>query len=146
MSPISNPALVPPNGLNGPSAPAAPGGPSRKVPAGAPTQPSAPGAQSFADALTQADRSHAAGQQPLQFSRHALARVQRRGIELDAGTLQRLSEGVGRAAGKGSRDSLVLVDGTAFVVSVSNRTVITAVGSEHMKDNVFTNIDSAVIA
>ena len=61
-------------------------------------------------------------------------------------TLGRLSEGVGRAASKGSRDSLVLVDGTAFVVSVSNRTVITAVGSEHMKDNVFTNIDSAVIA
>ncbi len=92
-------------------------------------------------------RSKAAdGAQPLQFSRHALARVQRRGIELDPATLGRLSEGVGRAAGKGSRDSLVLVDGTAFVVSVSNRTVITAVGSEHMKDNVFTNIDSAVIA
>jgi flagellar operon protein len=72
--------------------------------------------------------------------------VQRRGIELDATTLGRLSEGVGRAARKGSRDSLVLVDGTAFVVSVSNRTVVTAVGSEHMKDNVFTNIDSAVIA
>jgi flagellar operon protein len=145
MSPLSNPALVPPAGLNGPGAPTAPAAPSRKAPAGTPT-PSAPGGQSFADALTQADRSHAAGQQPLQFSRHALARVQRRGIELDAGTLQRLSEGVGRAAGKGSRDSLVLVDGTAFVVSVSNRTVITAVGSEHMKDNVFTNIDSAVIA
>ena len=77
---------------------------------------------------------------------HALARVQRRGIELDQSTLGRLSQGVQRAASKGSRDSLVLVDGTAFVVSVSNRTVITAVGSEHMKDNVFTNIDSAVIA
>ena len=79
-------------------------------------------------------------------TRHALARVQRRGIELSPATLGRLSEGVGRAASKGSRDSLVLVDGTAFVVSVSNRTVITAVGSEHMKENVFTNIDSAVIA
>jgi flagellar operon protein len=97
--------------------------------------------QSFADAL---DR--AGGAEKLQFSRHALARVQRRGIQLDSATLGRLSEGVGRAASKGSRDSLVLVDGTAFVVSVSNRTVITAVGSEHMKDNVFTNIDSAVIA
>jgi flagellar operon protein len=53
---------------------------------------------------------------------------------------------VGRAAGKGSRDSLVLVDGTAFVVSVPNRTVITAVGSEHMREHIFTNIDSAVIA
>jgi flagellar operon protein len=97
--------------------------------------------QSFADALERAGTA-----EKLQFSRHALARVQRRGIQLDSATLGRLSEGVGRAASKGSRDSLVLVDGTAFVVSVSNRTVITAVGSEHMKDNVFTNIDSAVIA
>jgi flagellar operon protein len=106
----------------------------KPAPVGAPSQ-------SFADALSQADQS-----QQLQFSKHALARVQRRGIELDSSTLGRLSQGVQRAASKGSRDSLVLVDGTAFVVSVSNRTVITAVGSEHMKDNVFTNIDSAVIA
>ena len=136
MSPIeSNPALVPPGGLRGPARPGATP-PARS--AGRSTQP---GAGSFADALAQAGAGP-----PLQFSRHALERVQRRGIELDASTLGRLSEGVGRAAGKGSRDSLVLVDGTAFVVSVNNRTVITAVGSEHMKDNVFTNIDSAVIA
>jgi flagellar operon protein len=125
----NNPALIPPGaaGAPGKPAPAAPG-------AGAP-------GPSFAEALQQAG-----GAQPLQFSKHALDRVQRRGIELDGQTLQRLSEGVSRAAGKGSRDSLVLVDGTAFVVSVSNHTVITAVGSEHMKQNVFTNIDSAVIA
>jgi flagellar operon protein len=137
LSPISNPALVPPGGLSGPAAPApAPADGSRRpAPAGAAAAPS------FADALKQAG-----GAEQLQFSRHALARVQRRGIELDASTLARLSEGVGRAAGKGARDSLVLVDGTAFVVSVSNRTVITAVDKEHMKDNVFTNIDSAVIA
>jgi flagellar operon protein len=138
MSPISNPALVPPGGLQRPVAPARPGpakGPAREVPA------EQPAGRSFAQELEQAG-----GAQPLQFSRHALARVQRRGIELNANTLGRLSEGVGRAASKGSRDSLVLVDGTAFVVSVSNRTVVTAVGSEHMKDNVFTNIDSAVIA
>lgn len=138
----SNPALIPPGGLGAPVAPAsAPGAgkPIDQAP-GRGAQTGAPG-QSFADALTKAG-----GAEQLQFSRHALARVQRRGIELDAATLGRLSEGVGRAASKGSRDSLVLVDGTAFVVSVSNRTVITAVGSEHMKDNVFTNIDSAVIA
>jgi flagellar operon protein len=142
MTPITNPALVPPGGLAGPLTPA--GAPGAGKPAdGAPGKP-AGGAQtgpSFADALQQAGRAG-----DLQFSKHALARVQRRGIELDQGTLGRLSQGVDRAAGKGSRDSLVLVDGTAFVVSVSNRTVITAVGSEHMKDNVFTNIDSAVIA
>ena len=131
----NNPALVPPGGLAPASAPAKPA-------SGAPAKGSAPAqGTSFADALTRAG-----GEAQLQFSRHALARVQRRGIELTPATLGRLAEGVGRAESKGSRDSLVLVDGTAFVVSVSNRTVITAVGSEHMKENVFTNIDSAVIA
>jgi flagellar operon protein len=157
MSPITNPALVPPGGLTPPVAPAPaaprPGAPAgagvsapRRTPGsqganGAPPSAAHASAPSFADAL-----SRASGASQLQFSKHALARVQRRGIELDQSTLGRLSQGVERAASKGSRDSLVLVDGTAFVVSVSNRTVITAVGSEHMKDNVFTNIDSAVIA
>lgn len=82
---------------------------------------------------------------PLRFSGHALERIQRRGIDLDA-ALGRLQDGVARAAAKGGRDSLVLVDETAFVVSVPNRTVITAVDRDHMKGQVFTNIDSAVIA
>jgi flagellar operon protein len=145
MNPISNPALVPPGGVGGivsPGGPVSPAGGAGKPGAPAPASgKGAPPSKSFADALQQADSS-----QQLQFSKHALARVERRGIELDSATLGRLSRGVQRAASKGSRDSLVLVDNTAFVVSVSNRTVITAVGSEHMKDNVFTNIDSAVIA
>ena len=131
MNEVTNPALLPPGAVGAP-APGAATPAAGRPPAGGP---------SFADTLAQAG-----GPTPLQFSRHALDRAQRRGIELDSSTLQRLNEGVSRAAGKGSRDSLVLVDGTAFVVSVSNHTVITAVGSEHMKDNVFTNIDSAVIA
>ena len=82
----------------------------------------------------------------VQFSGHALQRVRRRGIELGQATLERLQQGVDRAAGKGARESVVFVDSTAFVVSVRNRTVITAVDRDHMKDHVFTNIDSAVIA
>jgi flagellar operon protein len=131
-----------------------PGGPA-SIPASAPvrspqtgpatdrrvTDAGNPSRPSFADVLKETS-----GQEPLHFSKHALERVQRRGIALDPTTLGRLHEGVGRAAGKGSRDSLVLVDGTAFVVSVPNRTVITAVGSEHMREHTFTNIDSAVIA
>ncbi|HEX3831437.1 MAG TPA: TIGR02530 family flagellar biosynthesis protein [Solirubrobacteraceae bacterium] len=97
---------------------------------------------SFADVLAQ--RTSAA--QAPRFSRHALERVNRRGIELDQPTLQRLARGVSRAATKGSRDAVVFVGNTAFVVSVPNNTVITAVGSEHMREHVFTNIDSAVIA
>jgi len=153
MSAVANPALTPPGALGGQPAPRPAGAP--PTPAGAPARRAAgaaaegapagagraPAGASFADSLRDAQRA-----EPLRFSRHALERVQRRGIELGPATLGRLQDGVGRAAGKGSRDSVVLVDGTAFVVSVSNRTVITAVGSEHMKDNVFTNIDSAVIA
>jgi len=141
MTPIeNNPALIPPGNVGG-GVP-----PTRTPPAGAPggTGPGSPAqapAGTFADSLREA-----AGASALRFSKHALERLQRRGIELDPATMQRLGEGVARAAGKGSRDSLVLVDGTAFVVSVRNHTVITAVGPEHMKDNVFTNIDSAVIA
>lgn len=129
----ANPALHP--GL----APARSGAPA-SVPTGAPGR--APGAgPAFAEVLRRAG-----GSEQLSFSRHALERVRRRGIELDPATLSRLHEGVGRAAGKGSRDSLVLVDGTAFVVSVANRTVVTAVGAQNMREQVFTNIDSAVIA
>jgi flagellar operon protein len=97
---------------------------------------------SFASVLTQ---STTAADAP-RFSRHALDRISQRGINLDRPTLQRLAGGMSRASAKGSKDAVVFVDNTAFVVSVPNNTVVTAVGSEHMRDHVFTNIDSAVFA
>jgi flagellar operon protein len=100
-------------------------------------QPTVPG-PSFAAVLSDT--------QAPSFSKHALDRLQRRGIDLDRQTLGRLSDGIQRAADKGSRNSVVFVDGTAFVASVQHNTVITAVDSEHMRSQVFTNIDSAVIA
>ena len=126
-TPAFNPALVGRVGT-GPAVPGAPGAPAtpRTGPA-------------FADVLAQRTGG-------VQFSNHALQRVQRRGIDMDGPTLARLDAGVQRAAAKGARESVVLVDQTAFVVSVRNRTVITAVGQDAMKDQVFTNIDSAVIA
>ncbi len=94
---------------------------------------------SFGDVLAR----KAAG---VEFSGHALQRIERRGIDTSPQTLMRLQDGVARAQAKGARESVVLVDGTAFVVSVQNKTVITAVDPAHMRDHVFTNIDSAVIA
>jgi flagellar operon protein len=106
-----------------------------------PQAPSAPavGGTAFGDVLAQRTSG-------IQFSGHAMQRIERRGIDLGQQTLVRLQEGVSRAESKGARESVVLVDGTAFVVSVKNKTVITAVDPAHMRDHVFTNIDSAVIA
>ena len=132
-SPVLNPASIEPPGVAPVQAPAAPAaiiGSERAVRGPA-----------FDEVLSKTQSS-----EPPRFSRHALDRLQRRGIELSGPTLQRLAGGIQRAASKGSRDSVIFVDGTAFVVSVRNNTVITAVGSEHMRDHVFTNVDSAVIA
>jgi len=81
----------------------------------------------------------------LKVSAHAQARLQSSRINLTQDDMARLSRAVDRAAAKGARESLILMDNIAFVVSIKNRTVITAVSPERLKENVFTNIDSAVI-
>lgn len=80
------------------------------------------------------------------FSAHAAARLRQRNIDLTDAQLERLDRAIDRAAAKGSKDALVMMDGTAMVVSVRNRTVITALHQDQARENVFTNIDSAVIA
>ncbi|MEO6866558.1 MAG: TIGR02530 family flagellar biosynthesis protein [Gaiellales bacterium] len=82
----------------------------------------------------------------IKWSAHASARLASRGIELTAPQHARLETAVDKAAAKGAKDSLVLLDDTALVVSAQNRTVITALGMHQARENVFTNIDSAVIA
>lgn len=81
----------------------------------------------------------------IRFSAHAQARLQSRHIALDAEALRRVECAVDKAAEKGSRESLLLMDDVALIVSVRNRTVITAIDKENLKENVFTNIDSAVV-
>ncbi len=83
--------------------------------------------------------------QGLKFSRHAKERLEARDIRLNTQQVNRLNEAVEKAQNKGCRESLVLLDDMAFVVSIKNKTVITAVDGENRKENVFTNIDSAVI-
>jgi flagellar operon protein len=81
----------------------------------------------------------------VKFSQHAIQRLSSRNIQLDHGDLAKISGAVDKAAQKGARDSLILMDNLALVVSVKNRTVITAMDGANIRDNVFTNIDSAVI-
>jgi flagellar operon protein len=86
-----------------------------------------------------------AAQAKLKFSGHAQQRLASRNITLTQDDLRRIGDAVTRVAAKGSRESLVMMDKAALVVSVPNRTVITAVDTSQLKDNIFTNIDSAVI-
>ena len=84
-------------------------------------------------------------QSTVKFSAHAIERMRSRGIAMDSDTLAQLEKGIEKAAEKGSKNSLVLMGDSALIVSIQNRTVITAVDKNAMKENVFTNIDSTVI-
>lgn len=81
----------------------------------------------------------------LKFSQHALDRMSSRGISFKPEDLARLSDAVEKAAKKGSKESLILMGDNALIVSVKNKTVVTTMDRETMKENVFTNIDSTVI-
>jgi flagellar operon protein len=82
----------------------------------------------------------------IRFSRHATERMRSRGIAFNPQQLQRLESAIEQINIKGGRESLVMLDDTALVVSVKNETVVTVVSKDQLKNNVFTNIDSAVIA
>lgn len=84
------------------------------------------------------------GEKGLTISKHAAQRAAQRGVDLDA-HIDRLSQGVQIARQKGLDDALILVDSTAFLVSARNSTVITTVGGNDLKGNVFTNISGTVI-
>lgn len=83
--------------------------------------------------------------QPVRFSGHAQERLAASSRKLTDVEMKDLANAVDRAAQKGARDALILMRDLALVVSVKNRTVITAVDGERVKENIFTNIDSAVI-
>jgi flagellar operon protein len=82
----------------------------------------------------------------LKFSAHASSRLKSRGIEVTPDVMGKLEKAVAGAEGKGAKDSLVIIKDLAFIVNIPNRTIITAMDGESVKDNIFTNIDSTVIA
>lgn len=81
----------------------------------------------------------------IKFSSHAVERMQSRGIQFSPDELHRIGEAVSKAASKGSRDSLILTDNSALIVSVKNNTVVTVMDKAALKENVFTNIDSTIV-
>ena len=83
--------------------------------------------------------------QEVKFSQHAQDRLKARNIRFSASDLANLEGAVSNVAKKGGKESLVMMGDAALVVSIKNRTVVTAMDRSQMTGNVFTNIDSAVI-
>jgi flagellar operon protein len=83
--------------------------------------------------------------QLVRFSHHAEQRLRQRGIEFKPEQLAQIDAAIDKAASKGAKDSLMLINNTALIVNIKNRTVVTAMDEASMKDNMFTQIDSAVI-
>ena len=81
----------------------------------------------------------------LQFSRHSRERIQQRGISLTEELMADMNAAAGKARMKGAKDVVMIGKDAAFIVNVPNNMVVTAMSSEEMKENIFTNIDSAVL-
>jgi len=83
----------------------------------------------------------------VQFSQHALERLQARNIKLGQTELTKLNNAIDKVSQKGAKESVVFMNNNnlALVVSVKNKTVITAMDGASIKENIFTNIDSAVM-
>lgn len=94
--------------------------------------------QTFQEVLEQA--------RMVRFSNHAQNRLQKREINITHEDLQRLSEAIDQVERRGGRESLVLMDGVAFIVNVQERLVVTAVDANSRRGGVFTQIDSVVFA
>lgn len=101
-----------------------------------------PEGKSFQEIL---ESSQARAEGKVKFSKHAAGRLADRNIELTSSQMERLQEGTQKAQQKGIRESLVIVDQLAFIVNIPNQTVVTAMSQNETAENVFTNIDGAVI-
>lgn len=99
---------------------------------------------SFGQILENRSNSLSQGSE-LKFSKHASNRLSTRKIELSDEQVNRLQDGMQKANAKGIKDSLVIVDSLAFIVNVPSSTVVTAMDQSETSDNIFTNIDGAVI-
>lgn len=104
---------------------------------------------SFQEVLAQkknhAQTIEAKEEQNVRFSKHADARLHERDIILTKEQLERLNEGTEKAGLKGIKESLVLMDDLAFIVNTQKKVVVTAMDKNFNDENIFTNIDGAVI-
>ena len=80
---------------------------------------------------------------PIKISGHAQQRMVERGIRLQEQDMNLISNGMDKLEEKGGKESLMLYKDMAFIASVENRTIITAMANKEI--DTITNIDSAII-
>lgn len=104
-------------------------------------RPAAEKQNGFADLLKEGIRR----EESVQFSKHAETRIKQRGIEVSEELVNNLNQAVAKAREKGAKDTVIIGAEGAFIVNVPNNIVVTTITEQEMKNNVFTNIDSAVL-
>ncbi|MDP8224567.1 MAG: TIGR02530 family flagellar biosynthesis protein [Candidatus Lernaella stagnicola] len=113
-------------------------------------KPTAPSASTPAAKLPSDDQFRAVLDRQIQrgnevrFSAHARERLAARNVNLNSAEVGKINQAVESVAAKGGRNTLVVGADYALIVSIPNRTVITALPRGGMQENVITNIDSTV--
>lgn len=81
----------------------------------------------------------------MNFSKHAISRAEERGIELTPTLMEKLAGSLEKAQEKGAKNILAFDATQAFIINVPYGRVITTMSQDEMKENIFTNIDGAVL-
>lgn len=110
-----------------------------------PQQPQAAFGDLLRDAVQQAAQPVQPATQQVNFSKHALSRVEERGIELTPDLMDKLAGSVEKAQEKGAVNILAFGAEQAFIINVPHSRVITTITQEEMKEKIFTNIDAAIL-
>ena len=86
-----------------------------------------------------------AAEPAISFSKHAQSRAAERSIQVDETLMGQLADSVERAQAKGATNILAFDATRAFIINVPHGRVITTMSQEEMEENIFTNIDGAVL-
>lgn len=81
----------------------------------------------------------------IQISKHAMVRMEQRGISISPHTWEKIGAKINEAKSKGVGDSLVILKDAALIVSAKNKTVITALDREEAHSQIFTNINGTIL-
>jgi flagellar operon protein len=98
----------------------------------------------FIDLLQQLQKEDTAAS--VKISSHAQKRIQSREIQFDSTTLKTLDQVLEIGTQKGSKSTLVMAQNQAFILSIKDRTLVTALKQEEMNEYFFTNIDSVFVS